>query len=70
MSGRGLLRDEQLGFRLKHSTALQLARLVERLSMNFDEKRLTGAVFLDVAEAFDTVWVAGLLYKLTNINFL
>jgi hypothetical protein len=28
--------------------------------MNFDEKRLTGAVFLDVAKAFDTVLVDGL----------
>ena len=40
-----------------------------RVSRNFDEKRLTGAVFLDVAKAFDTVWVAGHLYKLTNLNF-
>jgi len=52
-----------------NSTALQLARLVERVSRNFDKKRLTGAVFLDVAKAFDTVWVAGLLYTLTNIYF-
>jgi hypothetical protein len=37
--------------------------------MNFDEKRLTGALFLDVAEVFDTVWVDGLLYKLTVLNF-
>jgi len=36
---------------------------------NFDEKRLTGAIFLDVAKAFDTVWVDGLLYKLTLLNF-
>jgi hypothetical protein len=60
--GRGVLRDEQFGFRPKHSTALQLTRLVERCSRNFDEKRLTGAVFLDVAKAFDTVWVDGLFY--------
>jgi len=38
---------------------LQLARLVERITRNFDEKRLTGAVFLYVAKAFDTVWIDG-----------
>jgi hypothetical protein len=59
------LREEQFGFRPKHSTALQVARLVERVSRNFDEKRLIGAV-LDVTKAFDTVWVAGLFHKLTN----
>jgi hypothetical protein len=41
---RGLLRDEQFGFRPGHSTSLQLARLVERITRNFGEKRLTGAV--------------------------
>jgi hypothetical protein len=30
---------------------LQLARLVERITRNFGEKRLTGAVLLDVAKA-------------------
>jgi hypothetical protein len=66
---RGLLHDEQFWFRPKHSTTLQLARLVERVNRNFDERRLTGAVFLDMAKAFDTVWVKGLLYKLTVLNF-
>jgi retron-type reverse transcriptase len=32
-------------------------------------KRLTGAVFLDVAKAFDTVWIDGLLYKVTILKF-
>ena len=64
-----LLRDEQFGFRPRHSTSLQLARLVERITRNFSEKRLTGTVFLDVAKAFDTVWIDGLLYKLTLLNF-
>jgi hypothetical protein len=31
--------------------------------------RLTGTVFLDVAKAFNTVRVKGLLYKLTVLNF-
>jgi hypothetical protein len=30
---------------------------------------MTGAVFLDVTKAFDTVWVKGLHYKLTILNF-
>ena len=30
---------------------------------------LTGAVILDVAKAFNTVWIDGLLYKLTLLNF-
>jgi hypothetical protein len=64
-----LLRDEQFGFRPRHNTALQLGRLVERVNRNFDERRMTGEVFLDVAKAFDTVWVKGLLYKLTILNF-
>jgi len=50
---RVLLLDE-------HSTSLQLARLVKQITRNFGEKRLTGAVFLDVAKAFDTVWIDGL----------
>ena len=65
IGGRGLLRNEQFGFRPKHSTTLQLTRLVERVSRNFGEKRLTGAVFLDVIKAFDTAWIEGLLYKLS-----
>jgi hypothetical protein len=32
---RGLLRDEQFGFRPRHNTTLQLAR-VERVNRNFD----------------------------------
>jgi hypothetical protein len=48
---------------------LQLARLVERVTKNLGEKRLTGAVSLDVAKAFDTVWVDGLVYKFMAAKF-
>jgi hypothetical protein len=62
------MRDEQFGFRPRHSTSLQLDSLVERITRNFGEKGLTGAVFLDVAKAFDNVWIDGPLYELTLLN--
>jgi hypothetical protein len=52
---RGLMRDKEFGLRPKHTTSLQLARLVERITRNFGENILKGAIFLDVAKAFDTV---------------
>jgi len=69
VSGCGLMRDKQFGFRPKHSTFLQLACLVERITRSFGGKRLTGVVFLNMAKVFDTVWINGLLYKLTILNF-
>jgi len=68
VSESGLMRGEQFGFRPRHSTSLQPSRLVERITRNFGEKRLTCAVFLDVAKAFDTVWIDGLLHKPTLLN--
>jgi hypothetical protein len=65
----GLQCEEQFGFRPRLSMTLQLVCLVKRVNRNLDERRLTGAVFLDVAKAFDTVWIEGLLYKLTVLNF-
>jgi hypothetical protein len=69
LNERGLLHDEQFRFRPMHSTTLQLARLFERVNRSFDERRLTGALFLDVAKAFHTLWVKGLFYILTVLNF-
>jgi len=58
----------EFGFRPRHSPSLQLARLVERITRNFGEKILTGAVSLDLAKTFDTFWIDGFLYKLTLLN--
>jgi hypothetical protein len=68
VSQHELMGDEQFGFRLRHTASLQLLRLIERITRNFGEKRLTGAVFLDVAKVFDTAWNDGLLYKLSLLN--
>jgi hypothetical protein len=66
---RGLLGNEQFGVRSRRSKSLQLAGIVGRVNRNFDERRLTGAVFLDTAKASDTVWVKGLLYRQTILYF-
>jgi hypothetical protein len=41
---------------------------VQRVYRKFDEIRLSGAVFFDVAKAFETVWISGILYKLKILN--
>ena len=66
VSEHELLRDEQFGFGPKHSMPLQLARLVES-DKGLGENWLTGAVFLDVAQALD-IWIEGLLFILTILN--
>jgi len=65
----GRMRAEQFEFWPRRSTYLQLAGFVRRTTRNFYEKRLTASFILDVDKAFDTVWVYGLLYKLTLLNF-
>jgi hypothetical protein len=68
VSERALKRDDLFGFRPRRNTSLQLARLIERITRKFGEKRITAAAFLDVAKAFDTVWIDG-LSKLTIRTF-
>jgi hypothetical protein len=51
------------------NTALRCSSpTVLKMSRNFDQKRLTGAVYLHLAKAFDTVCVNGLLYTLTILH--
>lgn len=65
-----LLPDEQFGFRAHHSCPEQVLRITEHIHSNWHGTwpADTGAVFLDVAKAFDKVWHNGLIFKLFNLG--
>jgi hypothetical protein len=44
-------------------------RLTDHVTLNFNNKMSTAAVFLDIEKAFDTTWHSGLLYKLSKLEF-
>lgn len=61
---------EKFGFRQDFSTELQLLMLTDTIRKGFEDRDVTGAVFLDIRSAFDTVWYqrrVGLLYNMTTI---
>jgi hypothetical protein len=66
---KGLLNASQFGFRVCHCTMLQCMRLTAHVTLNFNNKMSTAAVFLDIEKAFDTTWHTGLLYKLSKLEF-
>jgi retron-type reverse transcriptase len=61
---KSLIPDHQFGFRKRHSTIDHTQRLIQRIYTALDSKQYCSAAFLDITQAFDKVWHAGLLYKL------
>lgn len=64
LDDNGLIPTHQFGFRCKHSTIDQVHRITNIIENTLEEKKVCSAVFLDVAQAFDKVWHAGLCYKM------
>jgi hypothetical protein len=44
-------------------------RLVDHITLNFNNNMLMAAVFLDIERAFDTIWHSDLLYKMSELEF-
>ena len=60
-----LFSDFQYGFRSSRSTAVLLIFVFDRIARAFNRSGATRTVALDICKAFDRVWHAGLLHKLT-----
>jgi hypothetical protein len=43
-------------------------RLKENVTLNFNNRISTAAIFLDTEKVFDTTWHPGLLYKLSKLQ--
>ena len=68
LNSKNFFNDNQAGFRKKRTTAEHLFRLAQQTSNGFKKRKCTLALFLDVRAAFDSVWKAGLKYKINKIG--
>ena len=59
-----ILSSYQSGFRAQHQTADHITRLIQEGLETINQNKFMGALFVDLASAFDKVWHNGLLYKL------
>ena len=65
-----ILSPYQCGFRKCHSTEFAALSFSDNIRRNMDQGQLTGAVFIDLLKAFDTVDHAVLLDKLSNLGIV
>jgi hypothetical protein len=56
-----VLSSYQSGFRAQHQTAGHITRLIQEGLETINQNNLMGALFVDLASAFDKVWHNGLL---------
>lgn len=66
---KNIIPQEQFGFREKHSTIQQVARIVNDARIGFNQEMVTTMLLLDIEKAFDRVWIDGLLFKLIKNKY-
>jgi hypothetical protein len=57
----------QFGFRNQYSTIQQTHRTVHTIHQALEDKQCCTSILLDVSQAFDKVWHAGLLFKVKKV---
>ena len=58
---------QQAGFRPQRNTNEQVLAQTTYIESGFEDKKKTGAVFIDLSAAYDTVWTGGLMFKLARM---
>jgi len=61
-----IIPDHQIGFCAKHATIEQVHCATTTIRNALEAKEFCLAVFLDVSQAFDRVWIDGLLHKISE----
>lgn len=64
LDAHNILPPQQFGFRAQHSTCHQALRITNYIEIAKQNRKSTGAIFLDIEKAFDSVWHDGLVHKL------
>jgi len=64
---RNTIPSHQFGFRKNHGTIEQVNRITNEIRTAFEHREYCSAIFLDVAQAFDRVWLEGLMYNITKL---
>ena len=59
--------NHQFGFRQAHSTVQQCHRITDVINKTMENQQYCTAAFLDISQAFDTVWHPGLLFKIKRL---
>ena len=63
-----VISESQFGFRESRGTPSAILKLNEHVLKNFDSKKITAAVFLDLSKAFETINHKILLHKLEHFG--
>jgi hypothetical protein len=68
IKSNNLLSNNQAGFRQHRQTKDHILRLIQDGVSALNKDQYLGALFVDIKQAFDSVWHEGMLYKLEKLN--
>jgi hypothetical protein len=64
-----IIPDTQFGFRQYHSTIMQIARIINQITINTNLNKTTALTTIDLTKAFDTIWHDALINKLIHNKY-